>query len=860
MRKLICFILVSIQVLPCIINKSNAQLVSAATVQNGIMPVYLGYYENFKQVKPNDLERLRKAGINQLIVRCEMAATFQDVVNEFKNNIILNKFKLILNISGWTYKPYYDCRTSVTPCDLSTLPNNLPQCLTDKLDSVVQIAKANPAVVGGYYTFDEPNRQPLGNSFWSISKEYQIAIYNYIRNRDADIVDRPISLANSMSNNSSDYTLPCDAIDFSMSNDAQDIFFIDQYNNDYNLQKRWLEKWRDRGLTGKPYVFILKTFNEVATSSCAATNIMSYANAIEQAYADVFSSSLTPPVIKGVGAFAYWPAPKPDFKWDLDNCPAIMDDFCNYLSGLPTGLMAEWRLDANTNNSGPQGTAAQIIGSPENSIQYYVEGKGSLYFHGTGDGLQLSPGTGFLKNAFTARSVTFWMQPFSSSSTQILYEEGDSGNGLAVRINQGTLQVAMAAGGVDDIFTVSEFTFVDRKWYHIAIVYDNGNLKLFINGEQKLSKVTHPQIGEHWDATGLGMVITDNGLGNAFGAGDATSSYNGFFDDVQIYDVALSDEKVNFISQGLFGHWRWNNLPINEGSGNTDALVTGNYANSNPYEGAYALNCFSQRGAQLSPRGGFLTAEIKQRTIMFWMNPTVLNVNQILYEEGDSGNGIGVRLNNANNLEVAVTCFGVNRVYTLSSYQVGANTWHHVTVVFNYGEVLIYIDNVKASYTFVYPGINPKSDAAGLGIDIPDGGIGNAFGANDATGGFNGMIDDCRIYNSIIPESYIRDLCNDCRPITPARLSVSKQPEILNKDTNKGQTLYIYSTSNRLVAKSSELLKSYKLIDMSGNTLVTKSFVKACTVTIDIDHLPFGLYLIQLLNDKGEISTRKFIR
>lgn len=817
------------------------------------MPVYFGSNNNVNNFSPNDLERLRISGINQLVVDGYHPPDFDNIIFAFNTNSILNKFKVVLDIHRPIYDVYYSCLTS-SNCSISDLSNHLPQTLTSFLDEIIQIAKNN-SVVAGYYTFDEPAlpKSAPGIPRWTIDKEFQIAIYNYIRNRDQDILNRPVVLSNTMYDPTLG-TLDDATINFSISNDAQDIIFIDQYDDDPETLKNWFTKWKQKNLN-KPFVFIYPTYFK--DEICYPNNLSNrFDNRIQEALTEVYQNNW--PVIKGVGGFAYWPLDKPDFKMGLDNCTSLMEDFCNYLSNLPSGLMAEWRLDQDVNNVGPQGTAASFIGTPTYSDKYYVEGNGSIYFNGNNQGLELSPGNGFLKKSFETRSIVFWMQPFSSSSTQILYEEGDSGNGLAVRLNQGSLQIAVASlGWPGEIFTVPGFV-TDQKWYHIGIVYDKGNLKVFVNGEKKSEVSTYSSIGAHWDATGLGVVITDGGIGNTFGANDITSSFNGYFDDVKIYDIALSAEKVNFISQGLFGHWRFNNSFKNEGSGNTDAVVSGNYTNSLPYEGSHALtNKLSNRnGAMLSSWGGYLRAEIKQRTIMFWMKPTAININQMLYEEGDSGNGIAVRINANNNLEVGVTCFGVKYLFSINQL-VTANDWHNVTVIFNYGQVAVYLDNHKENFNFAYSVINPHWDGTGFGTTISDGGIGNSFGGTDNTIDFRGVIDDCRIYNSILPESYFKDMCNHCGPITNARLSVSHEQPATQKDEK--DVLYI-SSSNNLFIRSHELIKSYKVLDMSGKSLLFKNIPATYTHTVDISGLPKGVYLMQTAGESGKISTYKFIK
>jgi len=763
MKKVVYFLLLTIHLAPPFASSANAQLVSAATVQQGINPVYFGYTENVDHFKATDLERLRKAGINQLIIHGRSKPEFEKIATAFTTNSVLNKFKVILGLIPLTHH-YYDSYTNT---------GELSQELKTYLDDAIQVATSD-SVVGGYYTFDEPGL--LGHH---ISKEYQIAVYNYIRAHDPDINNaRPISLSNTMIGFTEDDN---DYISSTMSINAQDLIFIDQYELDQDKQTKAFQLWNAHGLTTKPWIFILPASKKdgILQGCFLGANTILCANYIDQALGIVFPNSR--PAIKGVGFYAYWPFGAPsDTKYRLDNCPVIMEEACSYLNSLPTGLMAKWRLDLNSTDSGPQGANATPINFPFFSDQYYVEGNGSMYLEGNNQGLELSPNGGFLKDAFAERSVMFWVQPFSAPLTQMLYEEGDSGNGIAIRIYQGTLQVATANSGSNQIDTVSNFNIPDSTWTHISVVYNHGMLKVYINGEKKLTTNTFSAIGAHWDPAGLGIVRTAAGIGNAFGPNDNTPSFHGFFDDVQLYDIALSAEKVFFTSQALFGQWKWNNNTVNEGSGNTNAILRGG-ANLSPiavYEGASALNLDgSLQGAELSGLGGFLRAEIKKRTIMFKMMPTVLHKVQMLYEEGDSGNGIAIRLNANNYLEVGVAGNGSNGIYTASSYPVELNKWHSVAVIFNANTVSVYLNNHKASYAFIYPALNPHWDPAGIGMTITNGGLGNVFGATDNSGSFSGIIDDLKIYNSVISEPYIQAMTDTSESIVPLRLAVSRESQ-----------------------------------------------------------------------------------
>ena len=107
------------------------------------------------------------------------------------------------------------------------------------------------------------------------------------------------------------------------------------------------------------------------------------------------------------------------------------------VSSASAGLVAYWPLDNDANDAigdlnwtlDPNGTSFSAEG---------LVGTGALRFDGIlGEGRQ--DAVGALLDAFTTKTVMFWIKADSTSGIQALYDEGGSTNGLAVRINEGTL-------------------------------------------------------------------------------------------------------------------------------------------------------------------------------------------------------------------------------------------------------------------------------------------------------------------------------------------------------------------------------------------------------------------------------------
>jgi len=92
----------------------------------------------------------------------------------------------------------------------------------------------------------------------------------------------------------------------------------------------------------------------------------------------------------------------------------------------------------------------------------------------------------------------------------------------------------------------------DGQWHHVCGTFDNGKIKLYIDGVLEGS------------ATGDATTYTATG-GQRLAIGAVTNGggmFKGSINDVRIYDECLSPMQVKLISQGLVGHYLLNNNGI----------------------------------------------------------------------------------------------------------------------------------------------------------------------------------------------------------------------------------------------------------------------------------------------------------
>ena len=203
-------------------------------------------------------------------------------------------------------------------------------------------------------------------------------------------------------------------------------------------------------------------------------------------------------------------------------------------SSASAELVAYWPLDNDANGAigelnwtlDPDGTSF----STDSMV-----GTGALRFDGiTGEGRQDAVGP--LIDAFTTKTVVLWFKADSTSGTQALYDEGGSTNGLAIRINEGTLQSAVRDNSAQYTLTTP---FDSTDWTEVAVSYDHGLLTLWVNGAEKatvMADFVDQEISSHSNNSTIGATNQD-----AFGnnATDPIDHFAGLMDDIRLYDHAF---------------------------------------------------------------------------------------------------------------------------------------------------------------------------------------------------------------------------------------------------------------------------------------------------------------------------------
>jgi len=149
--------------------------------------------------------------------------------------------------------------------------------------------------------------------------------------------------------------------------------------------------------------------------------------------------------------------------------------------------------------------------------------------------------SGILNPATTPFTISVWARlntKLGTANQIILQQEGTSGRSLLYR-DAATDKLGSYLGGVGTLSGTAVFADTDQ-WHHVCITYDSTTLKLYVDGVEDGSRT---------------IVAESETSGFRLGAHKSPSSayeyWDGFIDEVRIYERALSGSEVMMLAGGV---------------------------------------------------------------------------------------------------------------------------------------------------------------------------------------------------------------------------------------------------------------------------------------------------------------------
>jgi hypothetical protein len=370
----------------------------------------------------------------------------------------------------------------------------------------------------------------------------------------------------------------------------------------------------------------------------------------------------------------------------------------------------------------------------------------------------------------TQWSASVWVYRNSASDgTIIRNDEGNGTRGFLIDIFSNNARSYAYVNGVN--VATGATTLSAGKWYHLVGVCDGTTVKIYLNSVQDGSA----NIGTGGNI-GLSSTPLYIGYGNF-----ANSNFDGYIDDVRIYNRALSLGEIKTLyklgqnkdavsptkslTSNLVGYWTLDGNKTNWVTGTTqDSSVNGN------------SGILRRLSTTTSPVPGKIGQALKfndANTYVDLGTPSALNSLQVpmtitgWFKQLSSSPSLQTIFGQYNNtsghklLKLIRLDSGVLKYYgstaagsfqSFGTFTPSINTWHFfaVTVSGSVSPVVkIYLDSSSESTTFAALSSTPDTTVA------------TYIGANESAPNnemFSGIIDDIRVYNRALSDSEINQL------------------------------------------------------------------------------------------------------
>ena len=201
------------------------------------------------------------------------------------------------------------------------------------------------------------------------------------------------------------------------------------------------------------------------------------------------------------------------------------------------GLVAHWKFEDSLNviDSIGGNTNGNYIGNAVPISNCLIEK--CLSLDGNGDYVNL-PSTSSDLNLLNNWTISLWLNSKNviSDKSFISIRSNYTTSGLRFYAGQNALKLQGFAGGAWRSNSFASPEVFENRWYNVIVVYDNGTIKNYLNGEFKGSA--------NWGSNFFMDSIFSSKIGT-----EGSYYFNGTIDDVRIYNRVLSGQEIRSIYQ-----------------------------------------------------------------------------------------------------------------------------------------------------------------------------------------------------------------------------------------------------------------------------------------------------------------------
>ena len=203
------------------------------------------------------------------------------------------------------------------------------------------------------------------------------------------------------------------------------------------------------------------------------------------------------------------------------------------------GLVAHYTFDESLEDLTGNFRASRVVGNridAENSgsITYSKGMRGQAAVFDGKSGIRLADGL-ITDNTY---SVALWVNPKEIKQFTTTFFGAKADNQWISIVPNGPVGDTMLWSGEKWYDAPAHLQIKTNKWAHLAITIDNGEVKVYVNGEEKFSGPSFPD------------VFTSKDGKFALGVNWWDTPFKGMIDDLRIYDKPISAKKIAKLAEG----------------------------------------------------------------------------------------------------------------------------------------------------------------------------------------------------------------------------------------------------------------------------------------------------------------------
>lgn len=407
-------------------------------------------------------------------------------------------------------------------------------------------------------------------------------------------------------------------------------------------------------------------------------------------------------------------------------------------NSLNDGLVSYWNLDEASGTSLEDSVGSNTGTASGTTV---VAGKNNLArnFNGTSDYIAVSTTFGLGTASYSTEA---WVNIPSISDHGCFVKIGGTTSGVCVGVGSGTTET----NGNNLIVLYENRRWIDTGinigtgWHHIAMVVDSSGYPFaYLDGNLVYSDTGTTPIAPADSVTGIGN----------YGAGGSTRAFNGYIDEVKIFNIAKSAQEIQeeysslanaytANNRGLVSYW---NLNESGGTSSADSVGTntGTITGATPIVGKNSLARSFNGSTNYIAMSAASTTNVTNWTLEAWINPANLSQSSLAVYNGNDAGGYGFGVGSGTGTPGAKlqglfgTIAWIDCGYTFPS----ANKWYHVVLMRNTSTTYCYVNGVQTGTSTATP--NAVQAKASIGMEYTS--------SNTVANYFAGKIDEVKIYN-----------------------------------------------------------------------------------------------------------------